>query len=233
VGTQQIITALKKIFPHTRIAQADKDVTTKKDAWKQTVMDFTNGHLDILVGTQTITKGYHFPRVTLVGIIWADLNLHFPLFNATEIALQQLIQVAGRAGRAHEKSDVIMQTMAQHSIFSYINETDYLKFYADEMASRQTYLYPPYHCLIEIELKHANEETVEQESQLIGKKLRHAIKDTSISILGPTKPLIHKIKNMHQRTLYMKCATTTQAIEIFDTINTTNFISAIFFTPLF
>ena len=95
---------LEKLFPHARIGRADMDVSSKKTLWQQTMTDFENGAIDILVGTQTITKGFHFPNVTLVGILWADLNLHFPVYNAAETSLQQLIQVAGRAGRAREGS---------------------------------------------------------------------------------------------------------------------------------
>ena len=103
IGTQQVVTILEKIFPYARIGRADLDTTTKKKLWQETMEDFEAGCIDILVGTQTISKGFHFPRVTLVGVLWADLNLHFPVFNATETTLQQLIQVAGRAGRNHGK----------------------------------------------------------------------------------------------------------------------------------
>ncbi len=99
IGTQQMVKILEKLFPSARIARADLDVTVNKKNWQATLQNFQDGELDILVGTQTITKGYHFPRVTLVGIVWADLNLHFPSYHASETTLQQLIQVAGRAGR--------------------------------------------------------------------------------------------------------------------------------------
>jgi primosomal protein N' (replication factor Y) len=100
IGTQQVVTVLQKLFPMANIGRADLDASSRKTAWKQTLSDFEAGKIDIMVGTQTITKGYHFPRVTLVGIIWADLSLNFPIYNATEMALQQIVQVAGRAGRA-------------------------------------------------------------------------------------------------------------------------------------
>jgi len=103
VGTQQIVSILEEMFINAKIARADLDTTTQKKQWQQIMIDFGNGDINILVGTQTITKGYHFPHVTLVGIIWADLNLHFPIFNAAETTLQQIIQVAGRAGRQSDR----------------------------------------------------------------------------------------------------------------------------------
>ena len=139
----EMVTILQKMFPQAIIARADMDTTTKKKTWQETVQRFENNEIDILVGTQSITKGFHFPNVTLVGIIWADLNLNFPLFNASETTLQQLIQVAGRAGRQRKESTVIVQTMAEHHIFNYLNETDYLKFFTDEVKKRSTIGYPP------------------------------------------------------------------------------------------
>src|SRR5207244_1506941 len=113
---------------------------------------------------QTITKGFHFPKVTLVGVIWADLNIHFPMYNASETALQQLIQVAGRAGRCSEHSEVIVQTMAEHPIFKYVNEVDYLTFYTQEIHNRTEVGYPPAMRLVEIEVRHSNPQIVEHEA---------------------------------------------------------------------
>ena len=137
VGTQQVVSILETLFPNATIARADLDTTVNKKQWQATLERFEHGLIDILVGTQTITKGYHFPNVTLVGILWADLNLHFPMYNAAEVCLQQLIQVAGRAGRTGKPSEVIVQTMAEHSIFNYLNEIDYVKFYDSQMEKRQ------------------------------------------------------------------------------------------------
>ncbi len=100
IGTQQMVSVIKRLFPEARVGRADADATKDKKRWQQTCDQMLDGSLDILIGTQTITKGYHFPKVTLVGIIWAELNLAIPFYNASEVTLQQLIQVAGRAGRA-------------------------------------------------------------------------------------------------------------------------------------
>src|SRR5262249_3184581 len=89
LGTQQVVSVVQKLLPQARIARADLDTTIHKKKWQKTLQDFYAGHYDILVGTQTIAKGYDFTNIGLVGILWADLNIHFPLYNAAEVALQQ------------------------------------------------------------------------------------------------------------------------------------------------
>ncbi|MBV8661172.1 MAG: primosomal protein N', partial [Candidatus Dependentiae bacterium] len=163
IGTQQVVTILQKLFPRAVIQRADLDTTSKKKAWQQTVQDFYDKKIDILVGTQSITKGYHFPHVTLVGILWADVNLHFPIYNAAETTLQQLIQVAGRAGRQSSNSKVIVQTMTPHAVFNFICEIDYLKFYTSEIAKRQEVGYPPTKHIAEIEIRCEDQRIVEKD----------------------------------------------------------------------
>lgn len=233
IGTQKMVTILQKLFPQARIARADIDITSKKKLWQQTVTNFTNGNLDILVGTQSITKGFHFPHVTLVGIIWADLNLHFPHYAASEQTLQQLIQVAGRAGRQSEHSTVIVQAMHNHPIFAYLNEQDYLQFYRKEIESRKSVGYPPYTRLVEIELKHTNEQIIEKESQQIAHALviQKRTKKLDIHILGPAKPLVHKIQKNHRRTIYIKAPTIETMSIVFNTIDQSHYKSFIFWTP--
>lgn len=236
IGTQQAVILLQNIFPKARIERADMDITRSKKKWNTIVEQFTTGKIDILVGTQTITKGYHFPNVTLVGIIWADINIHFPLFDASERTLQQLIQVAGRAGRAHANSQVIVQSMAQHDIFSYLNEVDYLRFYATEMESRKKLCYPPYFQLIEIEMKYQHEEVLENESYQFTTALTALCNintQMAMRILGPAKPLLHKVANMHQRTIFIKSPDLARAITLFKLVDQTIYKSTINFTPIF
>lgn len=232
IGTQQVVTILQKLFPHARVERADMDTTTNKKKWQQTIADFSEQKIDILVGTQTITKGYHFPNVTLVGIIWADLNIHLPFYNAAETALQQLIQVAGRAGRQKEGSLVIAQSMGDHPIFNYLNEVDYLNFYKQEIASRKEVRYPPYVRFIEIEIKNTDETTIENESQDITFFLfDQAKKYPNTMILGPSKPPVHTIKKTHARKIYIKTDNIKTAIVLFQSINFLCYKSSIFFTP--
>ena len=233
IGTQQVVMILEKLFPHAKIGRADMDVSSKKKLWQQTMTDFEQGAIDILVGTQTITKGFHFPNVTLVGILWADLNLHFPVYNAGETSLQQLIQVAGRAGRTRPNSLVIVQTMMQHPIFNFLSETDYLKYYDYEFNNRATVGYPPMLRLVEIELKNTNEDRIEYESMQVAQLLLQTIAKNKydIRLLGPAKPPVSKIKNTHSRKIYLKSKSITQLIELYKSIDINKLSSHIFFTP--
>lgn len=219
IGTQQLVSIIQKLFPQARVERADMDSTKNKKKWQKIMSDFESGSIDILVGTQTITKGYDFAGVTLVGIIWADLNLHFPSYNAAEITLQQLIQVAGRAGRHTQESLVIVQTMEHHAIFDYINELTYSAFYNYESNVRKDIGYPPYVRLSLIELRHCQEEVVEKESHRIATFLYiHAQKNNNdLKILGPSKALVHKINNVYTRTIIIKSAsikTITDALQM-------------------
>lgn len=233
VGTQQLVTILKKLFPHARIERADLEVTARKKIWQQLITDMHNGTIDILVGTQTITKGFHFPHVTLVGIIWADLNLHFPIFNAAETTLQQLIQVAGRAGRQRMESQVIVQTMIDHPIFSYLNEIDYPQFYQYEIESRQLVHYPPFIRLAQIELKHHRMDILEKEAMALVNWLiaTAAAKKYDITILGPAKPPVYKINKLEARTIYLKCATIGPILQLYSQITHYCYKSSLYFTP--
>ncbi len=233
IGTQQAVTILQSLFPNAHIARADLDTTKKKKEWHQTVIAMQKGEIDILVGTQTITKGFHFPRVTLVGILWADLNLHFPIFNAAETTLQQLIQVAGRAGRQTNESTVIVQAMDNYPIFKYLNEVDYLSYYKEEIIKRAMLGYPPNKRLVEIELKNTNEAAIEKESHDIT-ALMHAIQrknNLSIQILGPAKPPVHKIKNWYSRKIYLKAHRLHEIISLYQQAKRLSITSYLFFTP--
>ena len=169
--------------------------------------------------------------------MWADLNLNFPLFNAAETTLQQLIQVAGRAGRQSKESTVIVQEMEDHSIFNYLHEIDYLKFYAHEMETRKTVGYPPFRRLVEIELKNTNEETLDAEAfALVATLSAHRTQyvtqcGTEIHILGPAKPPVAKVKNTHSRKLYIKGDNMNELIKLFQVIKRSDYSSQIFFTP--
>jgi primosomal protein N' (replication factor Y) len=231
VGTQQIVNIIQKIFPLARIARADHDTTKNRRSWRTTMEQFTQGDIDILIGTQTITKGFHFPNVTLVGILWADLNLHFPFYNAAETTLQQLIQVAGRAGRSKKESLVIVQTMTEHPIFSHLNETDYLTFYAYEIKNRTTIGYPPIRQLAEIELKSSDELLLEQEAMKLKNALLLHKQCPHLLILGPAKPPVSRIKNIYSRKLYLKGKSLNDLTNLFQSIKLPDYSSSIFFTP--
>lgn len=228
IGTQQLVTLLEKIFPQARIARADLDTTLNKKVWQETVTAFEKREIDILVGTQTITKGYHFPHVTLVGVIWGDINLNFPFYNCQETVLQQLIQVAGRAGRERLDSLVIVQTMTDSPLFNYLNETDYLKFYHKEIEQRSMVNYPPLVRFAEIELKHKKEEVAEQEAFMLCAEL---LRNKELTVLGPAQPPVAKIKNMHSRKIYLKAQEFSTLVKAFKNLEIDKLRSAINFTP--
>lgn len=232
IGTQQAVTILQELFPHAVIVRADMDTTSKKKQWQQTVEKIRNGSVDIIVGTQTVTKGYHFPRVTLVGIIWADMQLHFPVFNATEIATQQLIQVAGRAGRASQHSQVIVQMMDDHPITTFLHEVDYLRFFTQEIESRKALLYPPVGVLVEIELKYGSEVVIEKESHDLAGILHASVKNyPGMYVLGPVKNMVHKIQNIESRVIFIKGVSLEQVIHLYKKIDKRFYASRLFITP--
>ncbi len=233
IGTQQVVTLLEKLFPQARITRADLDTTVNKKKWRQTMKDFEEGALDILVGTQTITKGYHFPRVTLVGILWADINLSLPIYNAAEVSLQQLIQVSGRAGRQSAESHVIVQTMIDHPIFNFLHEQSYTRFYQHEIENRHLVHYPPCIRFAEIELKHKEESIVAQEADLFAQAFKLSSENTSkkILLLGPSQPPVHRIKNVFSRKMYIKAKLMKDIIDTYKSIDKSDYKSGIFFTP--
>jgi len=178
---------------------------SQKKRWQETVEGFKNHTIDILIGTQTITKGFDFPRVTLVGVIWADSSLSFPDYRSLERTVQQLIQVSGRAGRAMDRSEVIIQSIADHEIFNDLCENTYLSFMEQELSHRKALSYPPFSKMAEFEIRADTEHSVEDDAQRIATFMRSLLANTPRTrILGPTKPPIDKIKNIFMRTIIVK-----------------------------
>jgi primosomal protein N' (replication factor Y) len=229
IGTQQVLAILQRLFPSAVIERADLDTTSKKKIWQQTLQNFYDKKIDILVGTQSISKGYHFPHVTLVGILWADVNLHFPMYNAAETTLQQLIQVAGRAGRQSNESRVIVQTMTPHALFNFINEQDYLKFYESEIVKRHDVGYPPAKHIAEIEIRHSKQEIVEQDAQDIVDQLIDRAPE-EVMVLGPVPAVIYRVQRTFCQKIFLKSMSRTMMIQLFANLKKTNYASSLFFT---
>lgn len=221
IGTQQVVVQLQKLFPHARIARADTDVSRRKKAWAETIEQFDAHEIDIMVGTQIITKGYHFPKVTLVGVLWGDSGLHFPVYNAQEVALQQLLQVAGRAGRVLAGSRVIVQSFADHEIFKFLSEERYEEFCKQELMAREQSHYPPCGRLLVIELKSTNEVLLLQESGLMAARLRTALGECG-NVLGPASPLVAKVARTHIRQILLKGETFTPLYDAVRSIDRKN-----------
>ena len=161
LGTEKVEDTLAKLFPHARITRMDSDTLKKKDDFRRILNDFRAGKIDILVGTQMIAKGLHFPNVTLVGIIYADLSLHIPDFRAGERTFQLITQVAGRAGRGDVEGEVFVQAFTPfHPAIQFARRHDFVGFYDQEIEFREQLKYPPVARIALLTLKGRNEEKV-------------------------------------------------------------------------
>jgi primosomal protein N' (replication factor Y) (superfamily II helicase) len=161
LGTEKVEDTLAKLFPHARVTRMDSDTLKKKEDYRRILGDFRAGKIDILVGTQMIAKGLHFPNVTLVGIIYADLSLHMPDFRAGERTFQLLTQVAGRAGRGDVEGEVFVQAFTPfHPAIQYARRHDYTGFYEQEIEFREQLKYPPLSRIALLTLRGRNEDKV-------------------------------------------------------------------------
>jgi primosomal protein N' (replication factor Y) (superfamily II helicase) len=176
LGTQKVEDTLGKLFPRARIKRMDADVMKRKDDYRRVLGDFRTGKIDILIGTQMIAKGLHFPNVTLVGIIYADLALHQPDFRAGERTFQLLTQVAGRAGRGDVEGEVFVQAFAPfHPAIQYARRHDFVGFYEQEIEFREQLKYPPASRAALLTLKGRNEEKVKFSAEHVRKELESLI----------------------------------------------------------
>ena len=231
IGTQQIVHAIKTLFSASRVERADLDTTIDRKKWKTIVQGMLDRTIDILVGTQTITKGYHFPHVTLVGVIWAESSLSFPFYNASETGLQQLIQVAGRAGRESGCGEVIIQTIIDHPALMYAQEDRYEQFYCFEREYRKKLSYPPYMRFVEIELRHANKQKLERIAQHIATTIRAAYGGI-ITVLGPAEPTVKRVQSLYVQKMYCKAERYESIQEAYKTIVLTDVDDCVaYFTP--
>ena len=161
LGTERVEDTLRKLFPEARVSRMDSDTLKRKEDYRRILGDFRTGKIDLLIGTQMIAKGLHFPNVTLVGIIHADLSLHIPDFRAGERTFQLLTQVAGRAGRGDVEGEVIVQAFTPfHPAIQYARRHDFLGFYDQEIEFREQLKYPPCSRIALLLLKGRNEEKV-------------------------------------------------------------------------
>jgi primosomal protein N' (replication factor Y) len=201
-GTQKIEDELKEIFPKARVARLDFDSTRSKFSYQKIIDDFERKAVDILVGTQMVTKGLDFDHVGLVGVVHADQQLYFPHFRALERTFQLLVQVSGRAGRKETPGNVIVQTYnPTHAVFADVGFNDYLSFYNREIAERERWAYPPFVHLIKITVKHPDRHTVRFAAIELAKRLRLRI---TRGVLGPAEPRVGKVRNQYIMNLGLK-----------------------------
>ena len=200
LGTQKLEEELNQKY-NARIVRMDMDTTAKKGAHQRIIEDFEQEKYDILVGTQMISKGLDFPKVTLVGVINADASLNIPDFRSSERTFQLLCQVSGRAGRGEYNGEVIIQTYnPDHYSIVYAKNHDYLSFYKEEMQIRKRLNYSPYYYIILIKISTKDYEKSFEEANIIGEYLRKNLSKTTY-ILGPAMTSVFRIDN----TYYQQC----------------------------
>jgi primosomal protein N' (replication factor Y) len=201
-GTEKIEEDLEIMFPDARIARMDLETTRAKNAYQQLISDFEENRIDILVGTQMVTKGLDFENVSLVGVLNADQSLNFQDFRAHERSFQLLSQVAGRAGRSKKQGLVIIQTyQPDHPILQQVIAGDYNGMYERETSLREEYHYPPYFKLIRITLKNVSKEKLEDAAHFFASQLRILF---GSRVLGPEFPPIPRIRNKYLNQLFVK-----------------------------
>ena len=204
LGTQRVEAVLSAVFPEATIKRMDLDTTRRKGAYEQILGEFRARKIDILLGTQMIAKGHHFPGVTLVGVINADTGLHLPDFRAGERSFQLLVQVAGRAGRGEIAGEVIVQTFTpEHPAIKAACSMDYTRFLEQELAQRRELCYPPFARLMNIVLESMNEELLAEQAALFAENLRGTLtKDVLVS--GPAPAPLARIKGKYRYQILLR-----------------------------
>lgn len=209
-GTEKLEHDLKMLFPKARIARLDTDTSRKKGQAIQILKRFSEHEIDILVGTQMITKGYDFPMVTLVGVIAADLSLGFPDFRAAERTFQILTQVAGRAGRGKKKGKVIVQTFSpDHYAIKAATHHDYFSFFEEEKELRRQLAYPPFSHLACLRFQGNNKEHTGEAVHCLGKGIKEMLNGWSkrgneIQVLGPAEAPLGRLRGKYRWQILIK-----------------------------
>jgi len=202
-GTEQIEVELKELYPDHKIARMDSDTTRGKYGFEKIITAFEQEEIDILVGTQMLTKGLDFRNVTLVGVLNADSMLNFPDFRAHERSYQLIAQVSGRAGRTGKQGKVLVQTYnPYHQILQQVSVNKFYAMYEEQLHERHDFKYPPFYRLIRITLKHRDYQKIEESSIWIAKALRQVLGNDAV--LGPETPPVARIRNQYRRNVLIK-----------------------------
>jgi primosomal protein N' (replication factor Y) len=210
-GTEKVEEEIKIFFPEAKIARLDHDSTRNKNAYRRILSDFENKKIDILVGTQMVTKGLDFDNVSIVGILNADNMLNYPDFRSLERGFQLMMQVSGRAGRKNKRGLVLIQTYnPKHEVFDYLLSNDYYALFERLLKERRAFYYPPVTRLVKITLKHKDQTVLNTASASLAKILKSRLNNL---VLGPEYPLITKIKNLYQKDILIKLPINKQMAE--------------------
>lgn len=201
-GTERIEDEVDRVFPGEKISRMDLDTTRSKSSYDRIIDEFSSHKTNILVGTQMVTKGLDFDRVSIVGILNADTMINFPDFRSHERAFDMMEQVAGRAGRAHKQGQVIVQTSdPSHPVIGFVESHNYEGFYQHELAERERFHYPPFVRLINIYLKHRDDALLGEVAVRYATLLRQTFGNR---VLGPERPMVSRVQNLFIRQLVMK-----------------------------
>jgi primosomal protein N' (replication factor Y) len=201
-GTEKIEDEIKLIFPEARVSRMDLDTTRSKKSYEKIISDFEQQKVDILIGTQMVSKGLDFERVSLVGILNADNMLNFPDFRAHERAYQLMAQVSGRAGRKNKRGTVILQTSSpEHSIIGQVIRNDYKAMFDAQCTERKLFRYPPYFRMIQIVLRHRDPNVLNKAAIRMAADLRAVF---SYRVLGPNAPAVSRIQNLYIKHILLK-----------------------------
>jgi primosomal protein N' (replication factor Y) len=206
LGTEKVEDTLAKLFPEARIKRMDSDALKRKDDYRRILGDFRTGKIDILVGTQMIAKGLHFPNVTLVGIISADMALHLPDFRASERTFQLLTQVAGRAGRGDIEGEVVVQAFTPfHPAIQYARRHDFGGFYAQEIEFREQLKYPPLTRVALLTLKGRNEDKVKLSADHLRRELEKGLAEVKdLVIAGPAPAPLARAESNYRHQIMLR-----------------------------
>lgn len=201
-GTEKIEDQIAEIFPEAKIARMDLDTTRTRNAYERLIADFSEGRTNLLIGTQMVSKGLDFDKVSVVGILNADSMLNYPDFRAYEHAFMMMAQVSGRAGRKGKRGLVILQTKNPTlPVINQVVHNDYEGLYQGILEERRTFHYPPFFHLINVYVKHKYDKVCEQASHELCKTLRSWF---GVRVLGPDKPAVARVKTMNIRKIVIK-----------------------------
>jgi primosomal protein N' (replication factor Y) len=204
-GTEQIEDRLRRKFSDLRIARVDRDTTVKKHLLEDTLHDFAEGKIDMLVGTQMLAKGHDFPNVTLVGVVSVDAGLGLPDFRAAERTFQLITQVAGRAGRGERAGRVLIQTFyPEHYALKHACAQDYAAFYKTERAFRQKLGYPPFSALASLLIHHPDYVHALETGEILRACLENANREDACRILGVAPAPLSRLKNEFRMQILVK-----------------------------
>ena len=212
-GTQKLEDEIHKLYPEASTIRMDIDTVSKKNSHEEILDKFKNDNIDILIGTQMVVKGHHFPKVTLVGVVSADSSLNLDDYRAVEKTFQTLVQVAGRSGR-EESGKVIIQTYnPDHYAIIEAQKQDYDLFYNQEIDLRKMLNYPPFCDIMLIRFSGKNIEEIKKVSEIVYKKIKN-INNENIYIFKPVPAPIDKIKNKYRWRIIIKCKITSKVLDI-------------------